>query len=556
MSMTGGELLVRSLEGLGVTRAFGVPGESYLAVLDALHDSPIDLTLTRHEGGAGFMACAYGQLTGQPGICMVTRGPGATNASIGVHSAMQGSVPMILFVGQIARWMREREAFQELDYRAVFGSMVKWVTEIDDPARIPEVLARAWHTATSGRPGPVVIALPEDMLVEHVEAVPLDHPPAYFGPAVSPSARKAARAALARAERPLVIAGGGGWSDTARSALNGWLSGAGIPALAAFRFHDLLDHHQPYFAGVAGVGMTPQAKSLISDADTILAINIRFGEMTTDGYTLFKDPDQTLIHTHLSDRELGKVVQADVSIHAAPEAVIDALQGLHCAPREDAARVAVGAKWLSQARIGYEASLTAPPQPGPLDMRAVIEVLQAQLDEDAILTNGAGNFAIWSNRFFKFGPRQRLLAPQSGAMGYGIPAAIAAKVVSPERQVVCIAGDGDFQMTCNELGAAMQAGACPVILVVNNGTYGTIRMHQERTYPARISGTALENPDFAALAGAYGFHGESVRETSEFPAALERALAASGGAVIELELGPEALTPGATLSEIRAKAGG
>ncbi|MEL6913499.1 MAG: thiamine pyrophosphate-dependent enzyme [Pseudomonadota bacterium] len=539
----GGALLVACLEALGARQAFGVPGESYLAVLDALHDSPLTLTLSRHEGGAAFMACAWGQLTGEPGIAMVTRGPGATNAAIGVHTAQQGSVPMILFVGQVARSMRGREAFQELDYRAVFGPMAKWATEIDDPARIPEVLARAWRVATTGRPGPVVIALPEDMLVEETAAPPLTGPLAPTAEA-APGDLAPVKALLGGAARPLVIVGGGGWTAAGRAALRDWLSEAGIPALAAFRFHDLLDHHAPYFAGVAGVGMTPEVKTLIREADVILALNIRFGEMTTDGYTLFDAPAprQAIIHSHADAAELGKIYQPALALHAGPNEMARALRGL---------RPGAGTEHLSAARAGFEASLRAPDQPGPLDMRAVIAHLEARLGPDAILTNGAGNFAVWTNRFFRFGPGQRLLAPQSGAMGYGIPAAIAAKIAHPEREVVCIAGDGDFQMTCAELGAAMQARACPVILVVNNGSYGTIRMHQERDYPGRVSGTALENPDFPALATAYGFLGLRVTETAEFAEALDAALAAPGGAVIELVLGIEALTPGATLSQIR-----
>lgn len=541
--MRAGELLVKSLENLGARQAFGVPGESYLAVLDALYDSPIDLMLTRHEGGAAFMACAWGQLTGEPGVCMVTRGPGATNASIGVHTAMQGSVPMILFVGQIARWMRDREAFQELDYRAVFGSVAKWATEIDDPARIPEVLARAWRTAVSGRPGPVVIALPEDMLVEDVMAEPVRHPLRLAEPAPSAPALAKAEALLANAERPLAIVGGGGWRDSGKSALAKWLTTANVPAVAAFRFHDLLDHNAPYFAGVAGVGMTAEVRELVTSADVILALNIRFGEMTTDGYSLFEAPrpKQELIHVHSSDLELGKIYQPALAIHAGPNEMARSLS-VTCQANA----------WGDQARGSYLESLTVPPQPGPLDMGAVVRCLEQRLGADAILTNGAGNFAVWTNRFFRFGPDQRLIAPQSGAMGYGIPAAIAAKHAYPHRDVVCIAGDGDFQMTCNELGAAMQAGACPVVLVVNNGSYGTIRMHQERDYPARVSGTVLENPDFTTLAAAYGFHGERVSRTEDFAAALDRGLAAKGGAVIELELGIEAITPGRTLTQIRA----
>ncbi|MEO0484553.1 MAG: thiamine pyrophosphate-dependent enzyme [Pseudomonadota bacterium] len=543
--MHAGALLVKSLEGLGVARAFGVPGESYLAVLDALHDSPITLTVARHEGGAAFMACAWGQLTGAPGICMVTRGPGATNAAIGVHSAMQGSVPMILFVGQIARWMRDREAFQEVDYRAMFGTVAKWVTEIDDAARIPEVLARAWAVATTGRPGPVVIALPEDMLVEEVEVAPLAGPAAHARPAAAPATLGAIHARLSAAERPLVIAGGGGWTGSDRDALRGWLAVSSVPALTAFRFHDLLDHHQPSFAGVAGVGMTPQVRELITQADVILALGVRFGEMTTGGYTLFDAPcpAQELLHVHASDRELGKIYQPALGVHAHPGAVVAALEP-----------VAGPAPWAAAARESYEQSLSAAPQPGGVDMRAVVEVMQDTLARDAILTNGAGNFAVWTNRFFRFGPAQRLLAPQSGAMGYGIPAAIAAKIAQPDRQVVCMAGDGDFQMTCAELGTAMQSGARPVIIVVNNGIYGTIRMHQEREYPARVSGTALENPDFCALARAYGFHAARVTETVDFEPAFTEALASPTGAVIELWVSEEAISPAATLSSIRAAA--
>lgn len=472
---------------------------------------------------------------------------------------MQGSVPMILFVGQVARWMRGREAFHELDYRAAFGPLAKWATEIDDAARIPEILARAWMTATTGRPGPVVIALPEDMLVEDVNVGPLVGPLDVAPPALAEEAKARVVSLLQDAERPLVIAGGGGWQADDRRALNAWLSVASLPALAAFRFHDLLDHHQPYFAGTAGVGMTPQVRQLIKDADTILALNIRFGEMTTDGYALFTDARQKIVHTHASDRELGKVVQPHLAIHVAPGEIVRALAGTVAgtvAGAEDGAARPRRAAWSAAARAGYLESLTVPEQPGALDMRAVVEVLQDTLEGDAILTNGAGNFAVWTNRFFRFGPQKRLLAPQSGAMGYGIPAAIAAKCAFPERQVVCVAGDGDFQMTGNELGAAMQAGACPVILVVNNGSYGTIRMHQERTYPARVSGTALENPDFVTVAEAYGFLGARVERTRDFAPALQAALAAPGGAVIELVLGLEAITPGATLAEIRAMSQG
>ncbi|MGR3572426.1 thiamine pyrophosphate-dependent enzyme [Brevirhabdus sp.] len=545
----GGALVVACLLELGARRAFGVPGESYLAVLDALHDTrgALDFTICRNEGGAAFMAEAWGKLTGTPGIAFVTRGPGAANASIGVHAAMQASTPMILFVGQIAMRDRGREAFQEVDYRAMYGPLAKWVTECDDAARLPETIARAWGTCLSGRPGPVVVALPEDMLsagcgaqgcgaLRIPEAAPADDD-------IETLSRM-----LTAAERPLVIAGGGGWSARARADLAQFLDWHGIPALSAFRYHDLLDNHGPGYGGDAGVGMSPSVRRSIVEADLILALNIRFGEMTTDDYTIAAPPrlGARLIHVHASDRELGKIYAADLPIHAGPNRMAAAL-----------ARVAVPgdwAAWRNRVRDGYEAGFDTPPQPGPVDMGEVMRHLQQVLASDAIVTNGAGNFAIWPNKLFRFGPDQRLLAPQSGAMGYGLPAAIAARVAHPDRQVVCFAGDGDFQMTCQELGTAMQAGACPIVLILNNGTYGTIRMHQERHYPSRVSGTQLENPDFVALARAYGFHAERIARTGDFPAAFARACASGSGAVLDLMTGEEALTPRQTLSQIRAAA--
>jgi acetolactate synthase-1/2/3 large subunit len=548
----GGKLLVECLLALGARHSFGVPGESYLAVLDALHDTrgKLDFTLCRNEGGAGFMAAAYGKLTGAPGICFVTRGPGATNASIGVHTAMQDSAPMLLFVGQVGTGMTGREAFQEIDYRAYFGSVAKWVTEVDDVARLPEIIARAWTTATTGRPGPVVVALPEDMLTDVTDVPALSRPLRTEEPAPAPKTVEAVRAALRGADRPLILMGGGGWSAEGNAALQQFAEASDLPVLAAFRFQDLYDNHLKTYVGDAGVGMTPATKQLIRDADLILAIGVRFGEMTTDGFTLLNVPcpEQKLIHVHGSDRELGKIYVPDLAIHSGPNAFAAALA--------DHPVSGGWAAWRAQARAGYEAAFDLPDLPGPVDMGKVMAHLRDCLPEDAVLTNGAGNFTVWPNKFFKFGPHQRLLAPQSGAMGYGLPAAIAAKTACPDRTVVCFAGDGDFQMNCQELGTAMQAGAQPIVLILNNGTYGTIRMHQERNYPERVSGTTLENPDFVMMARAYGYHAEKVDRTKDFAAAFDRAMASATGAVLELAISPEALTPRQTLSQIRAAAKG
>mgnify|MGYP003647386625 FL=1 len=543
---TGGQILAACLAKQGVRRIFGVPGESYLAVLDALVDHPeIALIGNRNEGGAAFMACAHGELTGAPGICFVTRGPGATNASIGVHSAMQGSVPMILFIGQIAREMRGREAFQEVDYRAFFGPIAKWVVEVDSPDRLPEIIARAFVVAQSGRPGPVVVALPEDMLTDMSDARPA--PPVKLAEAApSVDAIHELRRLLGRAERPLIVLGGGGWSAQGRADLAGFAEANHIPVATAFRFQDLIDHFSPSYCGDVGLGKTKAMRQALDEADLIFALNIRFGENTTDGYELWPVPrmGKVLVHSHASDAELGKIYQADLPIHAHPNALMAVLKGLDMR--------GAWADWCARCHEGYRASLTIPPQPGTLDMGRVVAHLQAVLPEAAILANGAGNFAIWSNKYFRFGPKARLLAPQSGAMGYGLPAAIAAKLECPDVPVVCFAGDGDFQMNLNELGTAMQHGAMPIVLIVNNGTYGTIRMHQERSYPARISFTDIDNPDFVALARAYRAHAEQVTRTEDFPAAFARACASTTGAVLELVIDPESLTPGQTLSQMRA----
>ena len=546
----GGHLLVESLQALGATKAFGIPGESYLAVLDGLYDAKgeLDLVLCRNEGGAGFMAAAYGKLTGQPGLCFVTRGPGATNASIGVHTAMQDSAPMILFIGQIETTMREREAFQEVDYRAFFCPIAKWATEIDHVDRIPEILSRAWTVATSGRPGPVVIALPEDMLADEPTVPPLTRAVRVEQPEASEATVERVREAVKAAQRPVILMGGGGWADDGTAALQKFAEASDIPVVAAFRYQSLYDNHSPTYVGEAGVGMLPPIRQTLAEADLILALGVRFGEMTTDAYSLFDLPDmaQTLIHVHGSDGELGKIYQPDIAVHASADGFAKAL----------ADRPVTGdwVEWRQSRREAYEGTFDLPPQPGPVDMRAVMDLLHDTLPDDAILTNGAGNFSIWNNKYFRYGANQRLLAPQSGAMGYGLPAAVAAKVVHPEKTVVCFAGDGDFQMNAVELGTAMQAGAAPIILLLNNGTYGTIRMHQERHYPERVSGTDLVNPDFAALARSYGLHGERIERTEDFAAAFQRAMASKTGALLDLVIATEALTPRLTLGQIREAA--
>lgn len=548
MTRNGGQLLVESLIALGATKAFGIPGESYLAVLDALHDTQgqLDFINCRNEGGAAFMAAAWGKLTGQPGLCLVTRGPGVTNASIGVHTAMQDSAPMILFVGQVGTDMRGREAFQEIDYRAVFSTMAKWAVEIDRVERIPEILSRAWTTALTGRPGPVVVALPEDMLTSLTEAVPLDRPARIHEAAPGPEAITETDELLAQSQRPLILVGGCNWTDAGRAALQRFAEDSDIPVVAAFRYQDQFDNHSPVYAGEAGVGMPAHVRRLIQDADTILAVNVRFGEMTTDGYSLLSVPvpTQRLIHVHGSDREIGKIYQPSVGIHAGPNAFAAALSPV-------AGR---WAEWRAKARADWEASFDLPPQPSPVDMGVVTTHLRHVLPEDVILTNGAGNFTVWPNKFFKFGALARLLAPQSGAMGYGLPAAIAARIADPARRVVCFAGDGDFQMNCQELATALQYGAQPIVLILNNGIYGTIRAHQEREYPERVSGTDMVNPDFSALARAYGFYAERVERTEDFAAAFDRALASSSGAVLDLNISSEALTPRQSLSQMRAAA--
>ncbi len=548
---TGAQLLVDCLLEQGVSMAFGVPGESYLAVLDALYDvaDRIRLVPNRHEGGAAFMAEAWSKLTGRTGIVFVTRGPGAANAAIGVHTAMQNATPMILFVGQVGTEATGRDAFQEIDYRAAFGPLSKWATEISHADRIPETIARAFSVAGSGRPGPVVVALPEDVLTASTGVGP---GPAVRIPRPAPGAGAPAEVAriLAEARAPLLIAGGGGWTTAGRAALRRFAEANHLPVLADFRCQELLDNDSPSYVGDAGLGKSPAVRDLILGADVLLVLGSDLGEITTDGYSLLAcpTPAQRLIHVHPGADTLNKVFTADLPLQCHPEDLVLALAEI--AP----VGAPVWAPLTAAARAGWIANLAAPPQPGALDMGAVMAHLQEVLPEGAILSNGAGNFAIWLNRHFRFRGGARLLAPQSGAMGYGLPAAIAAKLAAPDACVVCLAGDGDFQMTASELGCALQTGACPIVLIVNNGSYGTIRMHQERTYPGRVSFTDIVNPDFVALARAYGFHGERVTRSADFPAAYARARASPSGAVLDLAIDLESLTPRQTLSDMRAAA--
>ena len=542
---TGGKLLVDQLAVHGVELAFGVPGESYLAILDALHDAPIRFISCRHEVGAANMADAYGKLTGRPGVCMVTRGPGATHAAGGIHTAFQDSTPLILLIGQVGRDMMEREAFQEIDYRQMFGPMAKWVAQIDDADRIPELVSRAFHVATSGRPGPVVLALPEDMLVEESGAADaLQYASARVHPAADDLART--RELLAAAERPLVIVGGAPWSPDANRALTEWCEASGLPVAAGWRCQDYVDNSSEVYVGHVGLGPDPRLAQRVRDADVLLVIGDRLSEITTSGYTLLKvpNPSQALIHVCADPEEIGRVYRPTLGVVASPDTFAVAFAGLP--PLSRAAP--------TDARADYLDNLRHSPAPGDLDMGEVMATLRDRLPADAVLASGAGNFTVWAHRFYEFSHYRTQLAPISGAMGYGVPAAVAAKLVDPNRIVVAMAGDGDFLMTGQELATAVQYDAPIVILVVNNGMLGTIRMHQERHYPGRVSGTELVNPDFAAFAESFGAHGAVVEKTAEFAGAFDEALACGRPAVIELRIDPEALTPRQSLSEIREQA--
>jgi len=548
LSGTGGRILVQSLVGHGVDHVFCVPGESHLAVLDGLYDvrDRVRLVTCRHEGGAANMAEAYGKLTGRPGIALVSRAPGATHASIGIHTAFQDSTPLILLIGQVRRDFVDREALQEVDYRQMFGPMAKWVTQIEDPRRIPEHLSHAFHTAVSGRPGPVVLSLPEDMLAEESDALAAPH---YQLAAAAPAPERLARLArlLSEARRPIAILGGGGWTAEACANVRRFAEAWRLPVACAFRFQDLFDNSHPQYAGDVGVAPNPKLAARVREADLALVLGARLGEVTTRGYTLFEVPvpRQILVHAHAGAEELGRVYAPDVPIHAAMPQLAAALAQLQ------PAAIPPWAGETATAHSDYLAWTQPTRLPGPLQLGEIVRHLRERLPADAIVTNGAGNFAIWVNRYHRYRQFKSQLGPSSGAMGYALPAAIAAKSVHPDRIVVAFAGDGDFLMSGQELATAAQYGLPVVVVVVNNGQYGTIRMHQERSYPARVHGTRLTNPDFAAYARSFGAFGEVVEATEQFAPAFERALAAGVPAVLELRLAEDVITPETTLSAVR-----
>ena len=546
---TGARLVVDALVTHGVERVFCVPGESFLAVLDSLHDetAQIQTIVCRHEAGAANMAEAVGKLTGRPGIAIVTRGPGATHASIGVHTAFQDSTPMILLIGQCAREHMDREAFQEIDYRRMFGQMAKWVAQIDDPRRVPEYMSHAFHVATSGRPGPVVLALPEDMLSEACAAVP--GAPRYQRVAAAPAPAQIERlhAMLSAAQRPFVIAGGSGWTEAATQDFARFVEQWQLPVGCAFRFQDTLDNEHPNYAGDVGLGINPALAARIREADLLLVIGPRLGESTTGGYTLLDIPKtkQTLIHIHQGAEELGRVYSADLPIVSGMPEIAAALAALAPPPT---------IHWSGAADAAHAAYVEwRKPKPmlGDVQLGEIMRQLSERLPADSIITNGAGNYATWLHRHYAYRHFRSQVAPTSGAMGYGVPAAIAAKSLYPERTVIAFAGDGCFMMSSHEIATAMQYRLAVIFIVVNNAQYGTIRMHQERHYPNRVHGTGLTNPDFPAYARSFGAHGEIVATTAEFMPAFERAVSSGLPAVIEIRIPQDQSTPGATLDQIR-----
>ncbi|APW46633.1 thiamine pyrophosphate-binding protein [Rhodoferax antarcticus] len=569
-----GHLLVQSLIAQGVTHAFGVPGESFLAVLDGFYQyrDQIKFVVNRQEGGAAFMAEAVGKLTRRPGVCFVTRGPGATNASIGVHTAFQDSTPLVLFVGDVASNARDREAFQELNYLSFFGpstqGMAKRVERIDDPTRIPEYIARAFATAMNGRPGPVVLVLPQDMLMQTVT------PHAMAGTTLQALPKVLAvegqiglqplsqlREKLLKAKQPMVIAGGSGWSPQAAHDLQRFAENWCLPVGNAFRFQDTFDNHHPLYAGDVGIGLNPKLAQRIKDSDLILAIGCRLGEITSGGYTLIESPRprQTLLHIHASAEELNRVFQADLAIQASVASAAASLKELSAPASFKWARwsAACHADYLVNLQPSAIKDLPADTAQGVVNMPAIIATLQQHLPPDAVLTNGAGNFASWLHRFYRYHGLVKgfktQLAPTNGAMGYGVPAGIAAALTTG-RLVFTLTGDGDFLMNGQELATAAQHGAKTIILLLNNGMFGTIRMHQEREFPQRVSGTPLRNPDFSALAQAYGYAGVRISRTEQFEPELVAALAREQGTLIELMLEPEAITTRGSLNAITEEA--
>lgn len=543
----GGKILSDQLVKLGVTRVFSVPGESFLAALDGLHDSGIQNVVCRHEGGAAMMAEAHGKMTGEPGVCFVTRGPGACNASAGVHVAMQDSTPMILFVGQIDNRQTDRETFQEVDYRAMFSGLAKWVAQIDHTERLAEYIARAWRVAINGRPGPVVLALPENVLSATADI------PDFAGAVVQRSAPEDAAFTpvldrFLTAQRPVIIAGGSQWSDQSARALQAFAEVTGAPVVAGFRRQDHIDNRSAQYVGDLNVGINPKLAARMKDADCLLLIGTRFGDIETASYTRPDPlaPCASILHIYPDATEIGRVFGADESVVSRPDQAIETLLRLvkskNLAP--------TWAEWTAAARADYVSWLMPQDSPGAVKQEKVIRWLSDTLPDDAILTNGAGNYAAWLHRYFSYKQYGTQLAPTSGSMGYGFPAAVAASLAYRERQVVCLAGDGCFQMTLNEMSTAVQHGAKPIVIVMNNGRYGTIRMHQEKSYPGRVSGTECVSPNYAALAQAYGGHGETVTNDAQFAEAFARAQAAGTVAVIECVLDPDVLSTGQALSDL------
>ena len=548
MKKSGANILVECLANQGTKKVFGVPGESYLSVINALIDysSQIQWIGARQEGGASFMAAAYAQLTGKTGICFVTRAPGATNASIGIHTAFQGSIPLILFIGQVSSNLRGREAFQELDYKEMYSGMAKWVYEIQDVDRIPEILSRAFNIANNGRPGPVVISLPEDILslLSDANSSPKVN---IIEPSVSEEVVLNVKEKLLKSKKPIFIVGGTRWNKEGIKQLNSFIENNNLPVISSFRRQDIFDNYSSSFTGVCSFINTPKLNEALNQADLIFAFNTLLGDITTSNYNLWINQieNRVIIQSHVSLLEIGKVYQVDLAINSGPNYLALKLNNLG----------KIG-DWSSHTRLlrsHYINGLEVKDQPGQVDMGKIINYLQDKLPEDVILTNGAGNFSTWSNLLFKFGKNARLLAPTSGAMGFGLPAAISAKITNPNKTVICFAGDGDFQMNMAELGTALQYKAFPIILLLNNSSYGTIRMHQEKSFPDRVYGTDIENPDYNMIAKAYGIPSYKVSKTEEFQQYFDKAIKSEKGALIEIILDIQSISPYKTLNEIKMK---
>ena len=549
-SRSAAEALVEQLMINGVRHVFCVPGESFLAVLDAMRDSGITVTVCRHEGGAAMMAEAVGKVTGRPGICFVTRGPGATNASAGIHIAQQDSTPMIMFVGQVETSVREREAFQELDYRAVFGSMTKWTVEVDDPGRITEFVSRAFYTASGGRPGPVVVALPKDMLSRRVT---VDNAPPYEPVETSPGEEEMARFGelLAESQNPLFVLGGSRWSEVARGQIHEFADRTGLPIATSYRRSTLFYPLHPLYAGDLGLGPNPKLVARVKAADLLVLVGGRLGEIPSQGYSLLSSPSPKtkLVHIHPGAEEIGRVYRPHLAIHSSPNRFVAALKRLAILPNR---------AWRESANAAHADFVawteTATPQPGDVNLGEIMIWLRDHVPADTILCNGAGNYASWIHRFYRFRGYMTHVAPTSASMGYGMPAAIAMQRLHPKRLVLSVNGDGDFLMSGQEFAIAVQYRLPIIVVVCDNGMYGTIRMHQEREFPGRISATELHNPDFDAYARAFGGFGAVVRKTADFPAAFEAARASGLPSIIHLKIDPDAILPGTTLSAISERA--